>query len=178
MVIDPLTAGLFGAQTLLGGKSAKKAKKAANAQQAALAALFAKAGQDQDRLYGSAMGEVGKYGGVAKQQAAFMGKQSEASGLQSLATSGLSNTTIAPQFKAAVKQGTAQNLAKIDEDIGLMKASLLTGLAGAKAGLVGAQAGGIMGFQNQATQPNFAPWAWMFQGKGNTSWGPPPGGGF
>lgn len=158
--------GLGAAQTVLGGISGNKANKANKKTLDQLRALWAAERDRQNRIYREGFGFLTGAGESAKTEAKQLGQQAEARGISGLQQSGLINSTLQTGLRNSVANSTAQNLARVDEQIGMMKANYLQGLAGAHMGVSQGLSGALSNVQHTASSPNLAPWAWMLGGGG------------
>lgn len=149
----PPAAAIIGAgQTALNYAGAKKAKKTAGNQVNAAVNAYGDYGHQLDALYRQAFGALAGYGASGKADILDNQKSLMANTAQSLANRGLYNTTALDSANRGIAHSTNRSLAQLNEDLGLMKANLYTGLAAQKGQIASGLAGIRMG-----VQPTFTP---------------------
>lgn len=137
--------------SLLGG-GAKKARKSNNKNLNDIKRLFlGPQGLNAygDEQYGKALGEIDKVG-VGQHQLADSRERQQVSGVnQGLASSGMWSPYMAQSASRGVHSDTLRTHGLIESDLARMRAGLLTGQAGYRAGNMNSLAGILSGVQYQ-----------------------------
>ena len=132
---------------LTGGQ--KAANKASKKQLKEIKALFEGLNLYGDQKYGEALKSIEGVGAASKADALSKEKQYVANATQGLAGLGLSQSTVANAAQRGIHSDTMRTLGTINEDVARMRAGLLTGQAGFRAGNVGNLASILGGVQQQ-----------------------------